>query len=375
MFGVAFAFQSTVSQFTDLGFAGSIVALAGERGTEPTWLGRYMRAARYYRARMLLFALMGAAVAFPLLVWSHDWGLVKVALLFGAIALAVIGQGWMMYGSPLLVHRRLGDYYRPQIIGAAARLAVCLGLFALGWLSGWTVAWLGALGILFTGWSYRRSARVYVVEPVASEPDIRREMLRYLAPLFPGAIFTAFQMQITMAIITAFGSTESVAEVAALGRIGQLFYLLTAFNSVIIEPYVARLPAAILRKRYIQILSVAVLIAIAIGSVGACFPETLLWLLGPKYNGLEREMSLIVITACIGYVSAVMWTMQAARKWIWWWGTIAYICTLLVVQSVSAWALDLSQTMNVLMFSLITSLALLPIGAANAICGFRSLRK
>lgn len=375
MFGVAFAFQSTVNQLTDLGFAGSIVALAGERGTEPAWLGRYLRSARHYRTRLIGFTLVGAAVVFPLLTWNHPWGAPTKLLLFGAIALGVGFQGWIMYGSPLLVHRRLAAYYRPRIVTAALRLGVSLALFALGWLSGWTAAWLGALNVGLIGLSYRRAARDCVTEPERSDPEANREMRRYLTPLMPGVVFTAFQGQITVAIITVFGTTERVAEVAALGRIGQLFLLLSAVNTVLLEPYIARLPMSLLPRRYGQVLVVAVLLATALGALGFLFPGPLLWLLGSKYVGLEREVGWVVLTACIGYVSGVMWTMHAARRWIWWWGTVVYIISLVVVQSVCAVSLDLSQTMPVLWFGLATSATVLLLQAATGGCGlFQTLR-
>jgi len=367
MFGVAFAFQSTVNQLTDLGFSGSIVALAGERGTEPSWLGRYLRAARHYRTRLLAFTLAGAAVAFPLLTWRQEWGAGPKLLLFGAVAAAVVFQGGMMFGSPLLVHRRLRDYYSPQIVGAAIRLGLCAGLHFTGVLSAWNVAWLGALVIGYTGWSYRRAARDYAHEPVVSDPEANREMRRYLAPLMPGVVFTALQGQITVVLITLFGTTENIAEVSALGRIGQLFLLLGAFNAVMIEPYIARLPASLLPRRYGQILLVAVLIAGVIGATGFLFPEPLLWLLGPKYAGLERETSWVVLTACVGYVSGVMWTMHAARRWIFWWGTVAYIAGVVVTQTICALSLNLDQTMPVIWFGLATAVAGWGVHAATGI--------
>lgn len=367
MFGVAFAFQSMVNQLTDLGFAGSIVALAGERGTEPTWLGRYLRSARHYRTRLLGFTLAGAAVAFPLLTWNHSWGAATKLLLFGAVALAVVFQGWMMYSSPLLVHRRLEDYYRPRIVSAALRLVVSLGLFASGWLSGWTAALLGALNLGLIGLSYRRSARDCVSEPAQSDPAANREMRRYLAPLMPGVVFTAFQGQITLAIITLFGTTERVAEVAALGRIGQLFLLLSMFNSVLLEPYIARLPASLLPRRYAQVVAGTLLLAAVIGAAGFLIPRPLLWLLGPNYAGLEREVGWVVVTACIGYVSGVLWIMHAARRWVFWWGTVAYIVSTVVVQAGCALTLDLGRTMPVIWFGLATALAAWAVHAVTGI--------
>jgi O-antigen/teichoic acid export membrane protein len=318
---------------------------------------------------MLVITLAVAAVAFPLVTWRQEWGAGTKLLLFSAIALAVMFQGWMMYGSPLLVHRRLRSYYRPQIASAALRLACCLALYAAGLLSAWTAAWLGALAVGFVGLSYRRAARDCVREPAASDAEANRQMLRYLAPLMPGVVFSAMQGQLTVAIITVFGSTEKIAEVSALGRIAQLFLLLSAFNAVLLEPYVARLPAVLLRRRYAQILGAAVLLAVVIGAAGFAFPGPLLWLLGPKYVGLERETSWMVLTACISYVSGVMWTMHAARRWVFWWGTVAYIVALLVVQIACALTLDLSQTMPVIWFGTVTALAASGVHSATGIYG------
>jgi O-antigen/teichoic acid export membrane protein len=369
MFGVAFAFQSTINQLTDVGFSGSIVALAGERGTDPDWLGRYLRSARHYRGRMMAVMLAVSIMAFPLMTWRHDWGTRTKLLLFGAIAVAVVFQGWMMYGSSLLVHRRLGSYYKPQIISAAIRLGACLALYVTGMLSAWTAAWLGALAIGFVGLSFRRAAREFVHEPAESEPEANQEMLRYLAPLMPGVVFGAMQGQITVGIITLFGSTEKIAEIAALGRIGQLFLLLSAFNAVMLEPYFARLPARLLARRYAQAIAGAVLLASTIAMVGFMFPRPLLWLLGAKYAGLEKETGWVVLTACIGYLSGVMWTIHAARRWIFWWATTAYIAALASVQIACVLTMDLSQTMPVILFGMTSALAVMCVHIANGIYG------
>ena len=369
MFGVAFAFQSTVNQLTDLGFSGSIVALAGERGTEPAWLGRYLRAARHYRTRLLAFTLLGAAIAFPLLTWRQEWGAGTKLLLFGAVSVAVVFQSWMVYGSPLLVHRRLWDYYSPQIVGAAVRLGLCAGLYVAGLLSAWAVAWLGSLVIGWTGWSYRRASRDCAHEPAASDPETNREMRRYLAPFIPGAIFFALQGQITVGIISVFGSTAQLAEISAVGRIGQLFLLLNAFNAIVLEPYFARLPVSLLQRRYVQIVGAAVLLAVSLATVAFMFPKPLLWLLGPNYANMQQAVGWTVVSACITYVANLMWTMHAARRWVYWWVTNTYITCVIMVQVICAITMDLRNTIQVVWFGSITALVVFAVTLANGIYG------
>ncbi|MCX6848234.1 MAG: hypothetical protein NTY98_04885 [Verrucomicrobia bacterium] len=370
MFGMAFAFQSTVTQLTDLGFSGSIIALAGSRGRDSEVLGSYLRSARNWRSKMQGMVLLIAAIVFPLITWTQPWGYKVKCLLFGTVVLGVLFQGWTMYGAPLLVHRELQKYYRPQIHAAVLRLALNAGFYAMGVLSAWAAALLAALSLGYTGFNYRRSSQAYIREPQQSEPERNSEMLRYLSPLIPGVVFTALQGQILVGISAIFGTTQNLAEISALGRVGQLFLILGAFNAVFVEPYIAGVPRALLARRYCQILTAALGIACIIGTVGFLLPQPLLWLLGRNYAGLEREIGWVVLSACISYVGGVMWTMHAARRWLFWWGTGAYITTMIVTQTLCITLMDLSQTLPIVWFGVITCTVGIFVHAATGFYGF-----
>jgi hypothetical protein len=196
------------------------------------------------------------------------------------------------------------------------------------------------------------------------------EMCRYISPLIPGVIFTAFQGQISLFIITFFGQTKSIAEVAALGRLGQIFVLLGAFNGIIVEPYISQVSRKILPWRYFQILGGGVFLATIICIVGFVFPQPLLWLLGSKYQNLQLEVGWVLAGACLNYVSGIMWTMHSARKWVYWWGSFAYIVVILVTQLGCLTMMDLSTTIGVVYFSLFSTIAVLLVHIANSIFGF-----
>jgi O-antigen/teichoic acid export membrane protein len=375
MLGIALAFQVTVNQLTDVGFSGSIVALAGTRGQEPDILGTYLRSARHWRTRVQTLTLLVAAVAFPLVTWNQPWPPTTKALLFGSIALGIVFQGWTMYGSPLLVHRSLRHYYRPQIQSAILRLLICGLLHAVGILPAWVAALLSALTIGFTGFSFRRSSRAFINEPAESLPAANAEMLRYLSPLIPGVIFSALQGQILVGLSAIFGSTQNIAEVSALGRIGQLFLILGAFNSVFIEPYIARVSVDLLLRRYLQILAVALTIGAIITLIGFTFPQPLLWLLGQNYASLKAEIGWVVLNGSLAYLGGVLWSMHAARRWIFWWVSIVYIITILITQVICVTIMDLGQTRSVIYFGLITTGLTLLLQASVGVRGLFSERQ
>lgn len=370
-YSVAFSFQSTLVMLVDLGFSGSIIALVGERSNDAEVVGRYVRAARHFRSRLFVILLPLAAIAFPLFISKHHWPLLTQALLFTSIGIALYFQGWVsLYSPPLLINQQLHRYYRPQIISAVGRNLFCLILYLAAALSSWATAVLNSAVIAFNGLIYRNDSKESVADPVDSNPLAKREMLRYLSPLIPGIIFTAFQGQISVLLVTWFGLTRNVAEVAALGRLGQLFLMLGAFNAVIINPYIARVTRSYLVRRYLQIVGAATVVSISICVIGFVFPEPLLWILGSKYQNLRTEVSWLVAMSCLNYVGGVMWTIHSARKWIFWWGTIAYISILLVTQIVCMSVMDLSRTLNVIYFSLITSSVVMLIHVATGAYGF-----
>ncbi len=224
--------------------------------------------------------------------------------------------------------------------------------------------WLSALYTVAQGWFYRRHAARHIEEPRESDPAKNREVLRYIRPLMPSTIFFALQGQISIYLISWFGKGHSIAEVGALGRIGQLFVMLAAFNGVIIAPAIARISRLLLLRRYCQVVAGSLLISgVLIGSA-LVFPGVYLWLLGPKYEHLRGELAWMMTSSCIGYVTGVMFTMHSARKWIFTWGVWTYIGSVLATQIIGFALMDLSTTRSVIVFSVFSSLATLLVQVA-----------
>ena len=369
-YGAAFAFQSTLSMIADLGFSSSILALSGGNAQDPSAIGRYLRSARYWRLRFTIVVGTLFTIAFPFIVSGQPWDMfTKFGILFSILA-AVSVQVWMIYQIPLLAHRSVLKVYKPQLACSAIRLTFISILHAMNALNGLLASWVGTIALGISGAWMKRSAAPLVREPPKSIPEANFEMLKYLAPLMPGVLFTAFQSQISIGIITIFGSTQNIAEVAALGRLGQLFGILAAFNSVFIAPYFSSLPKIYLKKRYLQVFMVAIIISVSVSLTAFLLPEPLLWLLGNKYQNLENEVGIVVSTACIGFLGSVMWTIHAARKWIFWWGTFLYIFALSVSQIVSAIYLNLETTRGVVVFGFYSICACLVPHIATMILGF-----
>ena len=368
-FSVAFAFQSTLGMLIDLGFSGSIVALVGSRGGDADIVGRYIRSARHFRNRMFVVMLGVSVIAFPLVTRNQHWPVSTKIFLFGAILASLFFQGWAMYAAPLLINGRIKEFYQAQIFAAAGRLCCCFVLFETAALSAWTAAWVAAAALAATGLLYRKKSDHLILEPHRSDPVFNREMLGYLAPLIPGVVFTAFQGQISVALITVFGHTKNIAEVAALGRLGQLFAVFAAVNSVLIEPYIVKVSPSRLAVKYLVIVACSVVIAGSISAFSVVFPQPLLWVLGSKYGNLQKEIGWIVSGACVSYVAGVLWVMNSARKWLFWWYTNLYVFSVLLTQIICVVTMRLTTTHSVIILSFITSVVILATHITGGVYG------
>lgn len=353
-YSLSFAFQSTAQMLVELGFSGAVVALVGGNISDKKRIGNYIKAGKFYRNRFFFFIGGVCIFFFPLLTFQHNWPIyVTVLLLISILANLYFSGNVSYYNSPLLIHKRMDDLYGVQVKNSILRFAF-IGFFHLAaLLNAWLAAFATTFMTIANGFSFKKKAKAYVEEPENPSKEVRKEMLDYIKPIMPGIVFMAFQAQIIIFIISIFGETKNIAEVAALGRLGQIFLMLNVAGSALVAPYFARQPKKGLVKKFFAILSVAVILAVLIWIFSAGFPEVLIFLIGEKYSHLQPEIPLLVSASCLAFLSNLMWSIAASRKWLWWWMPALNIGGVLLIQILAVINMDLSTTHNVLVLSLI----------------------
>jgi O-antigen/teichoic acid export membrane protein len=355
-FGVATAFQSVFTILMDLGFAATIVPLVGDRGNDPVVVGKYVRAARHLRDRTFLLLTPVACICFLATVRQRHWSLRLQLLLLASVLLSLYSSGVVsFFSAPLLILGRLREYYLPQAISGGARLCAYAVLGLTGGLSAGSAALLGALNITLNGTLIRRASLKHMRWPAHDDAAIERELLRYVLPAIPAILFSALQSQITLFLISIFGGTLYLAEVAALGRIGGVFLVLTTVNTVVVEPYVARLKPSRLPRAFAGISLLAALLMTPVVLVGFLWPQPILWVLGAKYVGLRPLLGWYLLSASMNFVSGLIWVMNRARKWVFWSGSILEVSLLLGTQIAFLALVGVKTTHQAVMFSLASS--------------------
>ena len=345
-FSLAMALQATLGLLGDLGFGGSLMGLIGNRTDDKIAIGQYIRGIQFFKNRFLLVSVvLGTGLAFVYYQrhgWSHDF-----AFLFGLLLVSVYAQSESGYYAALLqLNRNLTDFYRPQLISATARLLISALLFAWVGLNALLVVGLTTLVFVANAWWMKRRAAAYYVPTPQAPPPVRRQIGKTLLPVVPMVLYYALQGQLTLFLAGLFGQSQNMAEVGALGRLAQLFALLTPFSSVVLMPYFARSTVGQLPRRYLTVCLGGGAVAFPFVAVAYLNPTPFLWLLGPRFGGLYDEIGLYVLSASVWYLTGIVWAVNMARRWNVWYTSGLYVALTLGTQLVCIAQFDLSQTDN-----------------------------
>ena len=379
-FSIAFSVQTLIVTLSDFGLTNSVMALAGEQYNNNRVLAKYIYTIKRMRIFLLAGALFVAAVLMPFFINNQSWHYTELLLLLLPVMAAAFWQIDMgLYTAPLALHKKMKEFYQPQIVLTVLKLFGTFCLYLAGWINAFWVLLMNALILLWNGKRFYFFGKPFLLDESGtafqfSEQEYREtrtEVLRYIKPLAVGILFNAFYNQLQIFIIAYFGKTQNIAEVAALGRLGQVYMFLNAFASVIVSPFISKATMANLFKKYILVLLLSVSAALSLFFMAWFFPNAFLWLLGSKYSHLEKELPYMMLNASIGFVGTIFFVMHSARKWIFWKMTWLYIITIVSSQIAGACIFNIATTLGVLKMSLLTTVSMLIVHFSTLALGIK----
>lgn len=329
---LAFTFQSTLNLLVNMGFVGGIVALVGNRGKDPNVIGTYLRSSRTYRGRLFWVLSIASAFIFPFIVRNQPWPMETKASLWLAVISSVFLSGWQMYRAPLLIHQRLATSYRVDIVAAVQRLVLSIAAYGAHVLTGPIASWITSLSNLYIGYSLKKHSQELINEPGEMDMEASREMVKYIAPQWPNIIYQAVQSLVTVGLVTAYGGTSAIAEVGALGRLGQIFTVFSASIPTLLVPAVAKLHQKHVLKRLVEMDVLIGVILALITLTAFLFPGFYVFIIGPKYKQLAYLMPITIAGSCISLYGTFHTNFLRARKWATWTTSMVMIGVPLVTQ-------------------------------------------
>lgn len=365
--------QATGAILNDLGARNALIALCGPSHRDKKTVADFIATALFLRG---VLTVLGAGVMLALLAtfhFTHETSLFSLFLYFILCTIAIYLNSWTSYFTiPFLLEHRMSELYGPQILAGAVRIGLIVGLASIGWLTAESAIAIGALLALVLGaWFRRESKRKF--GPEGKKQGNQLVQIRgYILALLPATLWAAFQDQIVVFLLSLFGRVENIAEASALGRLGQLFQVLTAANGTLIAPWFAKAEDTTVIWKYAMVVSMGLVVAVTIGLAAFGFPQWFLWILGPQYSGLVVEFKFSIAAACVNYVAALMWTVNSARRWVYRWSGASFVLAAATAEAIMIGKVGVSTTLSAILVSGAVAIASLMIQFIHSAIGLRA---
>jgi len=347
VFTLAFAIQSAMIAFVDVGFTGAIVPLVGSRVGERAVIGAYVAGARRLRLWLLPFVLTGGLLAFWILGVRQNLGAAMILGLFALVAVTIWCNAIsVLYGGPIVIRQQLRYLQGAQNIMGVLRVSAYALSHAFGWLGSLFAIGLNTALNAALAAAMRHRGRPTFDEPpgdAAAAVAARGEILKFVRPQVPVMIFNAVQGQILVFLISVFGNGAALAATGALSRLNLMFAVAPYFLGWIVQPYFSQIAPGLVRRRFRQITVAGFAVLALAPLMGFFVPAPFLWLLGPNYGHLRLEVGLLLVAGALGAAVGLVSTLSLSRRWVFA-DAILWIAPLTVGFQAAAVALgDLSQ--------------------------------
>jgi len=371
-FTIANALVSTMGMLADSGISGGLSSIGGTIWQDNSKFGSLIRTALTLRRKLALVAVI---VVSPIFVWllivKNQAPVATTAVL---VALAIAGFLLQLTAGVLGVVISLRqEIRRMQLLGLAAAV-LRLGLLApacLIFIDARIAIAVGTVAVALQVWILRRWARTSIEWNAPESADYRSRIIAIVKKQAPLTCFYCIQSQISVLLISTFGSEQQVAEIGALGRFAIFFALIGSMMSSIVVPRFARCQdRGILKRRYWQVAAGFALLAGSLVVLSAIFPKPLLWIIGGRYANLEHDVWLMMLSAALGSMFVALVSLTYCKGWI----VPAFISIPMevAVQTTLILTFDISTVRGVL---LVGALGQLPAILLNMIVATRHMRR
>jgi O-antigen/teichoic acid export membrane protein len=351
---IAASFQTLLNSLTDCGVGAGLNAIGGRVWNDPARLNGLVATTLRLRGYLASFAIPITAVSAVFLLRKNHVPWVTTV----ALAVCVIATIWgtflaTVYATPLRLRSLYGTVQRFELLGATLRL-ILIAALAFIFLNAVLAILVTAVALTVQGWLLRKRAIKILGDEVLEDEADRRALIALIKKQAFTTVFFAYQGQITIWIISIFGSTEKVADVGALTRLAVVFGIVSSVLGGLVAPTFARCESLKRLGRLFAFALFSYLVASALLLFCSfAFPREVLWILGGKYMSLTHEVPLLITSAVIGGLTGVIHTLSWSRGWVWHMWMIPFAT--LLVQIIAVRFLPLNTVAGVLEFSIVSA--------------------
>jgi O-antigen/teichoic acid export membrane protein len=355
LYTLANTMLGTMVVLADCGISNSVLAQAGKVWHDRIKLGSVLATGFNLRRK---FAIAAVAIAGPFLLYllrhhSAEW-LTSLLITFSIIPafIAALSGNLLSVGPSL--HQVILPLQKIQVGVSLGRLVLLsLSIFVFPWA--FLALFAAGLPQIWGNMRLRKIAAVYADLGQKLDIQVKANTLSVVRRILPGSIYYCVSGQITIWIISIFGTTAAVAQIGALGRLSMMLNLFSSVFGVLIVPRFARLSSqnGLVLKRFIQIQFGLVVLFILIIFVVSAVPMQILWVLGKNYTSLGKELTLSVAGSCISLLAGLLFSLSTSRNWAI--NPLVSIPLTIAAMACGVLMLDMSTLAGVLKFNLFVS--------------------
>ncbi len=354
-FTLANAMQGTINVLADSGISSALSAIGGRVWQDPYRFGQLINTAMQLRRYLAIIATL---IITPILFWmliQNGASIVYTFLLIAAILIELLF--YLNIGVLRIVPRLRSEISLIQqldLLSSGSRL-VLIATGSLTILNAVTGAFASTITSCLNNLLLWRFVKVTVNTEAPTNEDYKKEIIKTVSYQMPNTIFYCFQGQITIYLISIFGKTENIAEIAALGRFGLVVSIISAVMQNILIPIFAKCQSSSkLIRLYFQIIFIYVVIAIVLLLFLLKFPNQLLWILGNKYINLNKELFWVILQNLVYTILGAMGSLNTSKAWIP--HPFILISLAILSQCIALLFVDLSSIKGVSIFSIISAI-------------------
>lgn len=338
------------------GISAGVMAQGGKVWQDKKELGAVLNTGLYLRKRFAWAALVVSIPILCYLLWKQgaDWitCLLLTASLIPAFFSALSDN--ILQIVPKL-HQSITPLQKNQVsVGIGRLLLSGLTLFAFPWAF---VAIL-ASGIprIWGNFKLQKIAEPYADRAQEINKEAQNEIMGMVKRIMPGAIYFAFSGQITIWLLSFFGTSTAIAQIGALGRFGVIVSLMNVIASTIFVPKFSRIlqDSPKLTSFFYTSFFVNVFVCMIILLGISIFDNYLLFIIGENYHNLNIELLLFFVSSIISYLYGYIFLMYTSRGWTL--NPFVTISSNLIALIVAIFLFDVSNIRDVLYLNIFVNL-------------------
>ena len=308
----------TMAVLADGGISTGVISQGGAVWRDREKLGRVLATGLDLRSKFGIATLLIAIPVMLLLLRNHDASWLVSALIVLSIIPAFIStlSGSLLQIAPKLLQDII-PLQKNQVESNLLRLML-LSTTLIFLPFAFVAIFASSLATIYGNIRLKKICKLYADWKQKPDGGIRKEIIAFVKRILPGSVYYCVSGQITIWLISIFGSTGAIAQVGALGRLAMLLNLFSIVLNTLVVPRFARLVAGrkILLNWYLKIQLYLVVFSAVIIVLVYMFSSEVLWILGDRYSGLNYELLLSIVGSCLNLVVGINYVLNSSRGWL-----------------------------------------------------------